>query len=567
MKKNYLVTGGTGFIGKNLCELLIKKKHTVYAITKKQDQYLKNIGVNFIKNNFEDIKKTNIRPEKFDVVIHCSANPIFGNGKNYYTENYLKTKKFVNFFINSNAKFIFISSIGAVDRGNQDDCTKALNENSEPNPTTDYGKTKLLVEELLNNSKLETISIRPSLVVGEQMRANSHFSVFALKTIQKKLFSLFDWSGKISIIDVRDLVSAIYFVSIKKLKKKNEVIFCAGQIVNIKNFIRSINPKLGFIPISNLLKKINLLLKIPFELRVLTLPALVASDYKLQRLGWKKKFDAKITLKKVVQRERFLLDSQNFSPPSGATLITGGGSGLGREFLSKLVNRRNKILVIDKNIKQIKNYSKKFPNKIKLIKFDLSNVQTIEKLINKGLLDKYKISEVIFCAGIGHRGKILDSDLKIHVKIFNTNVLSILAILSKVYADMKNLNYGKIVFINSSASFQPLPGIASYSSSKVALKFLAECMVQENKNTNIRILSVYPGGMKTNFQKEAKVKIVKGENLLSTAYVYNEIMKGLKKKKKFLIIGSRAKLMFYASKIIPEFLLLKLYSSFMKRMR
>ena len=73
--------------------------------------------------------------------------------------------------------------------------------------------------------------------------------------------------------------------------------------------------------------------------------------------------------------------------------------------------------------------------------------------------------------------------------------------------------------------------------------------------------------MKTNFQKEAKVKIVKGENLLSTSHVYNEIMKALKKEKNFLIIGSRAKLMFYASKIIPEFLLLKLYSSFMKRMR
>ena len=59
---------------------------------------VKNIGVNFINYNFEDIKKANIRPEKFDVVVHCSANPIFGNGKNYYIENYLKTKKIVDFF-------------------------------------------------------------------------------------------------------------------------------------------------------------------------------------------------------------------------------------------------------------------------------------------------------------------------------------------------------------------------------------------------------------------------------------------------------------------------------------
>jgi short-subunit dehydrogenase len=568
MKKCFLITGGTGFIGKNLCEFLIKKKHRVYVITKKEDQYLKNIGVNFINSNYEDIKKTNFLPDNFDVVIHCSANPVFGDGKNYYVDNFTKTKNFFNFFVNSKVRFIFISSIGAVDRSRQDNCAKILDENSERNPTTDYGKTKLLAEELLNNSKLQTILIRPSLVIGEQMRPNSHFAVFAKKILKKKLFSFFDWSGKISIIDVRDLVNAIYFLSIKKLNKKNVLFFCSGQTISIKNFIRSVDVKLGFIPISDFLKKINtLIFKIPFILKILTLPALVASDKKLQKLGWKKKFNAITTLKKVVQREKYLLDPENFSPPTGVTLITGGGSGLGREFLSRLVKKRDKILVIDKNIRAIKSYSKKFPNKIKLIKFDLSNLNALNKLIYEGLLKKYKISEVIFCAGMGYRKNIFDADLSIHYKIFNTNVLSTLAILSKVYADMKNLNYGHIIFINSSASFQPLPGIASYSSSKVALKFLSDCMVAENENPNIKILSVYPGGMKTNFQKNAKVKIVKGEKFLSTSYVYNEIMKGLRKHKKILIIGAKSKVMYYASRLIPDFLLIKIYNSLMKRMR
>ena len=87
-------------------------------------------------------------------------------------------------------KFIFLSSIGAVDRDKKDNCSKELNENSVAVPTTDYGKSKLLIEEFLEKSILETISIRPSLVIGEQMRSNSHFSVFSKKIIKKKYFHI-----------------------------------------------------------------------------------------------------------------------------------------------------------------------------------------------------------------------------------------------------------------------------------------------------------------------------------------------------------------------------------------
>ena len=97
---------------------------------------------------------------------------------------------FLGISYNACSKFIFLSSIGAVDRDKKDNCSKELNENSVAVPTTDYGKSKLLIEEFLEKSILETISIRPSLVIGEQMRSNSHFSVFSKKIIKKKYFHI-----------------------------------------------------------------------------------------------------------------------------------------------------------------------------------------------------------------------------------------------------------------------------------------------------------------------------------------------------------------------------------------
>ena len=570
VKKTYLITGASGFIGRNLCEILIKKRHIVYAISEKDDLYLKSLGVIFIKNKWDEIEKIKISVKKFNIIVHCAANPVFGNGYEYYKINYLKTKKIIKFFEKKNPliKFIFLSSIGAVDRDKKDNCSKELNENSVAVPTTDYGKSKLLIEEFLEKSILETISIRPSLVIGEQMRSNSHFSVFSKKIIKKNIFSYFDWTGKMSILDVRDLVNAIYFLSIKKNKKKSEIFFCAGQIICLIDFMKLIKPKITFIKISAMLRKINSkIFNLPFRIRALILPALVASDQKLINLGWKKKYNAKDTLRTIIKKENYLIDPIKYPPPSGITLITGASSGLGKEFLYKLTRVRDKIIVIDKDIRPIKKFAKKFKDKIKLIKADLSNTESLESLIFNGYLSKYKISEAFLCAGIAHKSKLLDTNYKIHEKIFKINFLSSLIIINKAYTDMNYLNYGNIVIINSSSSFQPLPHLLSYSASKVALKFLGQGMAIENENSNIKILNVYPGGMKTNFQRNSNVKIIKNEKLLSTTYVYTEIMKALKNKKKNLIVGFNGKVMFYASKFIPELLLLKFFNILMKKLR
>jgi short-subunit dehydrogenase len=332
--------------------------------------------------------------------------------------------------------------------------------------------------------------------------------------------------------------------------------------------MKLINPKITFIKISDILRKINLkIFNLPFKIRALILPALVASDQKLINLGWKKKYNAKDTLRTIIKKENYLIDPIQYPPPSGITLITGASSGLGKEFLYKLARVRDKIIVIDKDIRPIKKFAKKFKDKIKLIKADLSNTESLDSLIFNGYLSKYKISEAFLCAGIAHKSKLLDTNYKIHEKIFKINFLSSLIIINKAYTDMNYLNYGNIVIINSSSSFQPLPHLLSYSASKVALKFLGQGMAIENENSNIKILNVYPGGMKTNFQRNSNVKIIKNEKLLSTTYVYTETMKALKNKKKNLIIGFNAKVMFYASKFIPELLLLKFFNILMKKLR
>ena len=85
MKKKYLVTGGTGFIGSNIVKLLVKlkKKVTVYDNDirgqKKRLAHIKNY-VKFINGDIRDKKKFFKAAKNVDSIIHLA----YINGTKYF---------------------------------------------------------------------------------------------------------------------------------------------------------------------------------------------------------------------------------------------------------------------------------------------------------------------------------------------------------------------------------------------------------------------------------------------------------------------------------------------------
>ena len=70
MKKKILITGSTGFIGKNLLKML-PNDHEIYCLSRKN---FKNKKINFIKANIFNLKKINILIKKIkpDYLIHLA---------------------------------------------------------------------------------------------------------------------------------------------------------------------------------------------------------------------------------------------------------------------------------------------------------------------------------------------------------------------------------------------------------------------------------------------------------------------------------------------------------------
>ena len=87
MINNILITGGAGYIGSHISEILIRNKKNVYILDNLSTGYkrLINKKAKFYKLNINNKKKikTLIKKKKKDSIIHLTRSLIISEGKRY----------------------------------------------------------------------------------------------------------------------------------------------------------------------------------------------------------------------------------------------------------------------------------------------------------------------------------------------------------------------------------------------------------------------------------------------------------------------------------------------------
>lgn len=161
---NILVSGLSGFIGNNW------KKYTE---TINPEWVIKSLNRKIVDSPL--LLKTEF--DKINVFIHLAgkAHDLHKTNKSaeYYKANYYLTKKIFDEFIVSKSRvFIFLSSVKAA----ADNLNSELTELYISNPQTHYGKSKLLAEKYILNTKIpdgkRVYILRPCMIHGSGNKGN-----------------------------------------------------------------------------------------------------------------------------------------------------------------------------------------------------------------------------------------------------------------------------------------------------------------------------------------------------------------------------------------------------------
>ena len=245
MAKNILITGGAGYIGSHVSEILLKKNKKVFLIDNLSTGHRKLINkkAKFFKLDIHNEKKINkiINKYKIDSIIHLAANLIIGEGqknpKKYYKNNVLGTKKLLNACKNTTVKNLIFSSTAAIYKEGQYKVT----EKSVIKPKSVYGKTKIKAENLIkkfakknkiNYGILRYFNIAGSSSSGKIGLINKNsdhlFKNFSIELMKKKPrlkiygtdYKTKDGSCIRDFIHVSD-IAEIHYLILEKINKLN----------------------------------------------------------------------------------------------------------------------------------------------------------------------------------------------------------------------------------------------------------------------------------------------------------------------------------------------------------
>tara|TARA_B100001057_G_C22810798_1_gene935330 strand:+ start:767 stop:1750 length:984 start_codon:yes stop_codon:yes gene_type:complete len=201
---NILVTGGAGYIGSHITELLLKKKSNHVVILDNLStgyKTLVNKKTKFIKGDINNVKllKKIINNFKIETIIHLAAllnvSEAEKNKKKYFKNNITGTKNLITSCKNTKVKNIIFSSSCSV----YGSVKGSVNEKKKLNPQGYYAYTKYKGEELIKkySTKLNynfgilryfnVAGASPSGKIGEIEASHGHLiKNIALQSMNKK---------------------------------------------------------------------------------------------------------------------------------------------------------------------------------------------------------------------------------------------------------------------------------------------------------------------------------------------------------------------------------------------
>jgi short-subunit dehydrogenase len=191
------------------------------------------------------------------------------------------------------------------------------------------------------------------------------------------------------------------------------------------------------------------------------------------------------------------------------TLITGAGSGIGKELAHIAARERQNLVLVARSKSALLQLQKELikNNKItvEVLVLDLTKSRTCTEIATFCESKNINITTLINNAGFGDYGLFSQSNLKTQLGIIDVNIRALTELTHLFLPNMIAQKQGKIMNVGSVASFLPGPLMSVYFASKNYVLSFSRALSEELKGTGVSVTCLCPGPTKTKFGNSAQV--------------------------------------------------------------
>jgi len=188
-------------------------------------------------------------------------------------------------------------------------------------------------------------------------------------------------------------------------------------------------------------------------------------------------------------------------------VLTGAGSGIGRELALQLIKKQANVVGVDINLNSLLETQKIAgvgDDRFKVFTLDITNKEKVDALPNEVIKHFGSVDGIINNAGIIQKF-IPVNDLSIEEinRVINVNFYGTVYLTKAFLPHFLERPEAHIVNISSMGGFIPFPRQTIYGAAKAAVKIFTEGLYAELKDTNVKVTVVHPGAIATNITENS----------------------------------------------------------------
>ncbi|HIG08911.1 MAG TPA: SDR family oxidoreductase [Alphaproteobacteria bacterium] len=179
-------------------------------------------------------------------------------------------------------------------------------------------------------------------------------------------------------------------------------------------------------------------------------------------------------------------------------IITGAGSGIGKETAQRMIDNGAKVALWDYNQETLDNIQNKLGKNSLSVNVDVSDEVSVKNAADKVRNNLGTPSILVNCAGVaGINASIEKTDPNEWRRVININLTGTFLCCREIIADMVNKGYGRIINIASVAGKEGNPNAAHYSASKSGVITFTRSLGKELAETGVLVNCITPAVIET----------------------------------------------------------------------